>query len=304
MTLFCFCDFRFGAYFDWSDLWSLIGAAVGAALGAYLGFLAASRIYKRERKDKAEEERQLNQHLCATAKMLIEQAAHGSRILADACTALLAKYEAEPYGLHIRPIAVNTPLITLDRMNRERLLRAYESVLGKADGLELWRETWKFSDGLMAYTAFSQQGVLSGQQEAMATAEKLGTLGQELIVLGSYVAEEAQATGNANPAVPKLIAILDDTFEMGFVTADVMNVRLLEPITNLFRKRLLTIVNATRFTETFAKARSAYQRYGQVVVEVKDNLGVYAKQCREAAIEGEGIGIRMNAAMNGADERI
>lgn len=289
MTLFCLCDFRLSDYFQWSDLWSLVGAGIGA----YLGFVAASQIYKKERKDKAEEERQLDQHLFSTTKLLIERASLGGRQAESSFRELLKQYEEHPYGLHKRHINLNTPLITLDRMDRERLLRSYKVVLGEEKGLEMWRETWRFCDGLTATTKFGEAGVLGLQDDMMRTSEKLGGLCQELIILGSYVAEEAKVKGDTNPAIPELVTILDDTFKMGFVLPDVANQRLLVPIEGLFRRRLLTIVNARQFAEVFSKARSAYQRYGQQVEELKGNLADYAAGCAEMAADGE----RLNSNM-------
>jgi hypothetical protein len=292
MTL-CSCAFQLGDYFEWSDLWALIGAGIGA----YLGFLAASQIYKRERKDKAKEDKQLEKHLFDTAKLLIENASIGGRKAETSFREFLKQYEEHPYGLHKRHINLNTPLITLDRMDRERILRSYKVILGEEQGVELWRETWRFCDGLTAMTKFGEAGVLGGQEDIMGTAERLGALCQELIVLGSYVAEEAQRTSDQNPAVPKLVAILDNTFKMGFVTVDVMNERLLVPIEDLFRRRLMTIVNARQFAEVFSKARSAYQRYGQQVEELKRNLTDYAEGCGKMAKDGEGLLERMNTEL-------
>lgn len=289
MTLFCLCDFRLSDYFQWSDLWSLVGAGIGA----YLGFVAASQIYKKERKDKAEEERQLDQHLFSTTKLLIERASLGGRQAESSFRELLKKYEEQPYGLHKRHINLNTPLITLDRMDRERLLRSYKVVLGEVQGVEHWRSTWRFCDALIAQTKFGEAGVVGLQENLMRTAEKLGGLCQELIVLGSYVAEEAQRTNDDNPAVPELVKILDDTFRMGYVLPDVMNQRLLVPLEGLFRRRLLTIVNARQFAEVFSKARSAFQRYAQQVEELKGNLADYAAGCAVMAADGERLTLTM-----------
>jgi len=293
-----FYHFQVSNYLQWSDLRAL----VGAGLGAFLGFLAASQIYKKERRNKAEEERRLDQHLFDTARLLIENAAKGGRMAESSFRELLGEYEKEPYGLHKRHINLNTSLDTLDRMDRERLLRSYKLFMGEVEGPAQWRETWRFSAGLAAQIMLSEAVVLAGQQDLMSTAERFGALCQELLILGSYVVEEARLTPNTNPAVTELSLILDRNFNIGNVRVDVMHKEFLKPIKGLFQRRLLTIVNARQFAEVFAKAGSAFQRYDQLLDELKENLVAYALGCAAMAEVGERLHGRMIRPVVAADE--
>ncbi len=161
MTLFCLCDFRLSDYFQWSDLWSLVGAGIGA----YLGFVAASQIYKKERKDKAEEERQLDQHLFSTTKLLIERASLGGRQAESSFRELLKKYEEQPIW---STQAAHQPEHSADHAGSNGPGTPIEFVQGRARrSARDWRlevETWRFCDGLIAQTKFGE-AVCVGLQE-------------------------------------------------------------------------------------------------------------------------------------------
>ncbi len=288
--LLCFSGYELNNFFGWGDLWAL----VGSALGAFLGFLAASQIYKRERKDKKEEERQLEIHLFESARLLIEHAAVNARYAEERFNALLKKYEDSRYGLHMRVINVNTPLITLDRMDRIRLLEAYKFVLGDQKGVEQWRDTWHFSDGLTAYTKFSANGVLSVQKDLHESAKRFGSYCQELIIAGASMVAHADTKGPVMPAgIMELSDILRDTHQLGFIHVDAMHTKLVEPLAVLFKKEKLTMVNAEQLGGTLARARLAFRRYGQIVDEMKGNLKDYAKGCGDMAGYGEELLARM-----------
>jgi len=293
MTLSCFCAFRIGDYFQWSDLWALVGAGIGA----YLGFLAASQIYKRERKDKAEEERRLERHLFDTAKLLIENASTGGRKAESSFRDLLKQYEEYPYGLHKRHINLNTPLITLDRMDRERLLRSYKVILGEEKGLEMWRETWRFCDGLTAQTKLCKEGVLSGQQDLHGCSERMGGYCRELFLLASLLRTELSDQPSGVALAQSLSSILVPVQQMGFVLVDEMYMRLVEPIGKLFNTGVLSISYAYQLADVLSQARSAYQRYGAIVDELKINLSDYAIGCGKIAKDGEDLLDRMNAEL-------
>lgn len=289
MTLFCFCDFRLGEYFQWSDLWAL----AGSALGAFLGFLAASQIYKKERKDKKEEERLLEMHLFESARLLIERAAVGGRNAEKTYNELLQKYEDTRYGLHKRTLSVNTSLTTLDRMNRVRLLQAYKFVLSNGKGVKYWRDTWYFCEGLAANTKFSEGGVLANQLDLAQCTERMAGYCRELYLLASYVGTDASNRPGGAPLAKAINEILGPVQNMGFVLVDVMHDRLIEPMGELFKDQMLTLSDAYPLADVYSKARSAYQRYGQIVDEMKENLKDYATGCGEMAGYGEELLARM-----------
>lgn len=290
MTLFCFCGFDLSNFFGWRDFWALIGAG----LGAYIGFFFASQIYKRERKDKKVEEEEAERQLFESARLLIERAAEGGRDAQKRFEELLDKYSVSRYGLHKRALGVNTPLITLDRMDRVRLLRSYKFVLGDKNGVERWRETWHFCDGLAANTKFSDNGVLSGQKDLHESAKRFGGYCQELIIIGSGIVAHAETEDPVMPAgIKELSDILRDTHQLGFIQVDAMHTKLVEPLAELFKKEKLTMVNAEQLGGTLARARLAFRRYGQIVDEIKANLKDYATGCGDMAGSGEDLLVRM-----------
>lgn len=295
MTLLCWCGFHISDYFQWSDFWSLLGAAIGA----FLGFLAASQIYKKEREDNQTDEMAFRRQQVETTMRLVAATGRNARRAGEMHQELLDDYEKERYGIHPRPIQINTTLITLDRSDRDELLLAFRRIAPNA-ALDLWDATWQLVDGLKQTQALNESAVLVNQKDLMNVAAQMGSECRQLLLMTSLAAAGATAITPASEAGRReLLALENKNEDAGFVTVGVMYDNLVIPLNQLIKDGVISYRDSYPLVETLSKAHAAYMRYGQIVDELKEGLLDCVKIFDDFAERGENLSGRIQVASNG-----
>jgi hypothetical protein len=271
---------------DWSELVSRADF-IGSAVGALLGFLLAIVVLFVERLVAKRQEWANKRAQFENILGLLTLITKGARQLQRNYELLSEQYRTAPYTIHDRPIHVNVPLRTLDRVDRLLMLEAITRMKGRAHAWELWRELLGFIDTYSVQVVHQEKAVLTSMEELAALGMQYDVLCREVHLLATNMADRIQSENPADPALPFLGEIVVQVASLGDVPPPKLQKQLIDPIADLYLKHRLTIQDSFPLIQAHSQARAAYRRIASTSADLSLMAKGFSQAFNELAGKGE-----------------
>lgn len=273
-----------------------IADILGASIGALLGFISAYSIFRLEQRKGEKTEEQRIRDLFTDVRGILDEANKAWLDTVKDYRTLSAKYEKDPYQLHMRVVSTNPAQLTLERLDRLALLEAFRRVMGLKAGREGWLALMELIDTMTEHRSLREHAVLSIMEDFNRQSVAFDDLCQELRATLIALLDTLPVD---NPLVPDIKQIRDETQDVGLLTADKYHALIVQPVLGLVNAHMLPQTDHTIVLSLMYKAQTMYVRLKQSGMLLGTESKRFADEIAEYGKEVDSLLRRMKVSRDG-----